>query len=297
MLIDSYSADVIDIPSAKNDIQQASFRTHQVPYRSKSSSPSELPTFAEFHTTQRCWDLRPVTMLDEAVKSLQEYAKMSATPPSSYNIFSLATGPIRLIIEEWQMYSLIMGRYVKSYQYSTKNIQVRLSKFESEDILELYRWRRRSQRSLHKMHVLKWFIESSSKLTEGNCEKPLSEAEALLKDITYIMDQIKQNGQMLESMIPIMTSIVQLMDSRRSMIETIFVKRLTYIALVFLPLSFVATLFSMSEPFSVAGSGFWIYIVTAIPLLLFVLAASTLHNPVVRATLVSLCRGKMNCKI
>lgn len=93
-------------------------------------------------------------------------------------------------------------------------------------------------------------------------------------------------------MIPIMTSIIQLLDLRRSTVETIYVKRLTYIALVFLPLSFVATLFSMSEPFSITDSGFWIYIVTAIPLLLLVLAASSLQMPKALSTLTSLFRDK-----
>ncbi|OTA57662.1 hypothetical protein K449DRAFT_416006 [Hypoxylon sp. EC38] len=211
----------------------------------------------------------------------------------TYDIYFLAVGSVRLIIDEWLTYSLIMGRYVKAYEYSIKSVRQRLENFESEDIIDLYRWRRRSQQSLHKLQVLRWFIESSLNPTNKQREDmPPSEGGALVRDIVQVMEQIEQNGNALEAMIPIMTSIIQLLDSRRSTIEAIYVKRLTYIALIFLPLSFIATLFSMSEPFSVVDDGFWIYIATAVPLLLVVLAASILPISSVLATLKLACRRR-----
>lgn len=49
---------------------------------------------------------------------------------------------------------------------------------------------------------------------------------------------------------------------------------MTYIALVFIPLSFTSTIFSMSDDFGPGKDRFWIYFATAIPLLLVVLGSS-----------------------
>ncbi|KAI0850581.1 hypothetical protein F5Y00DRAFT_268334 [Daldinia vernicosa] len=278
MLMDSISTDVIGCLSTKDSAQEASFRTRQVPYRNRRGSISGMPKFSEFRNTPGFIDVRPISMMDEVARLLEDCASASTRPPSTYNLFFLSTGPIRLIIDEWLTYSLIMGRYIKVYEYSTQSVQDRLTNFESEDVVDLYRWRRRSQHSLHKLQVLKWFVESLLNPSKRHRDSslPVEEGEALTRDINYIIAQIEQNGNALETMIPIMASIIQLLDSRRSVVEAIYVKRLTYIAIVFLPLSFVATLFSMSDNFSIAGTGVWIYVATAVPLLLLVLVVSGL---------------------
>ncbi|KAI8963281.1 hypothetical protein F5Y11DRAFT_356384 [Daldinia sp. FL1419] len=278
MLMDSISTDVIGRIKTKDSTQPASFRIRQVPYRNKRYNITGMPKFSEFRKSTGSRDVRPMSLIDEVARLLQDRTGASKRPPSTYNLFSLSIGPIKLIIDEWLTYSLIMSRYIKVYEYSARSVQDRLSNFESEDVVDLYRWRRRSQHSLHKLQVLRWFVESSLKpsKTPHDNTPPVEEGEALTRDIDHIIAQIEQNGNALEAMIPIMASIIQLLDSRRSVVEAIYVKRLTYIAIVFLPLSFVATLFSMSDNFSIAGTGVWIYVATAVPLLLLVLVVSGL---------------------
>ncbi|KAI0380703.1 hypothetical protein F5Y04DRAFT_96510 [Hypomontagnella monticulosa] len=293
MLMDSICADVLSAPLAKNN-PQTDFQTRQVPYRSKRDNQGKILTFSEFRAKDPpAGSARPISLLDEVARSLQGYARASTVAPPAYDIFSLSAVPIKLIIDEWLTYSLIMGRYVKAYEYSIKKAQNRSGNFESEDIIDLYRWRRRSQQSLHKIHVLKWFVESSSSSTKNYRENTLEyQGGALERDIAYLINLIEQNRNALEAMIPIITSIIQLLDSRRSTVEAIYVKRLTYIALIFLPLSFVATLFSMSDFFSIDGDHFWIYIATAVPLLLLVLVISSSPITTALAKLNSLFTSK-----
>ena len=75
---------------------------------------------------------------------------------------------------------------------------------------------------------------------------------------------------------PVATAVVQLLDARRSIAEAVNVRRLTYIALVFVPLSWVATLFSMAEKYAPGSGDFWVYFATALPLLLLVLSLAAL---------------------
>ncbi|KAH7230452.1 uncharacterized protein BKA55DRAFT_715210 [Fusarium redolens] len=69
------------------------------------------------------------------------------------------------------------------------------------------------------------------------------------KDINYLQRQLEDHGRSLEQLITIATSMVQLLDPPRSVLEAVSVRRLTYIALVSIPLGWVASLLSMSEGF------------------------------------------------
>jgi Mg2+ and Co2+ transporter CorA len=88
---------------------------------------------------------------------------------------------------------------------------------------------------------------------------------------------ILNSASALESLNPIITSLVQLVNSHRSASEASDVRRLTYIAIVFIPLSFVATIFSMGDDFLPGKGNFWLYWATSIPITLAVLAATCLH--------------------
>ncbi|KAH9907264.1 hypothetical protein F4778DRAFT_721213, partial [Xylariomycetidae sp. FL2044] len=67
--------------------------------------------------------------------------------------------------------------------------------------------------------------------------------------------------------------MVQISDARRSIKENLNIKRLTLIAMVFIPLSYVATLFSMGDKYAPGQDGFWLYFAVSIPTLLLVFLA------------------------
>jgi hypothetical protein len=70
--------------------------------------------------------------------------------------------------------------------------------------------------------------------------------------------------------------MVQLLDPPRSVLEAVSVRRLTYIALVSIPLGWVASLLSMSEGFLPGDEHFWVYFALVLPLLSLVLLLSSL---------------------
>ena len=91
---------------------------------------------------------------------------------------------------------------------------------------------------------------------------------ALLKDIKHIAANAEIYQHRLKSMIPIVISLVQIVDSRRSIAEKTNMTQLTYLALIFVPLTFVPSIFSMSGHLAPGGKSFWIYFVIAIPLVI-----------------------------
>jgi Mg2+ and Co2+ transporter CorA len=89
-----------------------------------------------------------------------------------------------------------------------------------------------------------------------------------------MMKDIEQHRHSLATMVAIMTSVIPLTDLRRSIEEAFNIRRLTYIALIFVPLSLTASNFSMGEDFILAKDKFCVHFTTAVPLLFVVLASS-----------------------
>jgi len=138
-----------------------------------------------------------------------------------------------------------MACYIRLYEFSIETPQKQIGNEHTGHIIELYRWRRRSQQSIDKLRATRWVI------TQQPTQSQVS--DLLVQDIDYVLSQIEKYQGMLEPMVPI----------------------LTYLALVFLPLSYGASIFSMNDDFVVNSSRFWIYLVTALPLLILVLILSS----------------------
>ena len=117
------------------------------------------------------------------------------------------------------------------------------------------------------------------------------EIEEVLDEFLHLAKSMETYGQRLENMLPVLASVIQLVDSRRSFAETANISRLTILALVFVPLTFVASLFSMSGEIAPGQRRFWLYFAVAVPmtLLVFVIA-----RPPVSGTKILSCLSRVS---
>lgn len=177
--------------------------------------------------------------------------------PANPTLPSLAYYPLKIVAAEWVKYGAIMFRAIKQFEYSTSitNVRDELDKLNS-DMRALQRWRRRSMASEHKVH---------SVIRMLNAHPHSSDSSSLIEDYDAIFATITGLGRRLESMLPVVTSLVSIIDSRRAVDETANVSRLTIMALVFVPLAYVSSLFSMNEKLGPGGPLFWVYFVVALP--------------------------------
>jgi hypothetical protein len=261
MLMDSTTADVVSTSTDGKYLLPLNFKIKQIPYRNCYKDSESSPAYSSFMQGSSIDISQPMTLIQEVADSL-----LAMTPQSlkeDLGIVNIAQHPVRIIVSEWTLYWLLMGRYMKLYEFSASTLPMQIANEDPDPIMELYRWRRRSQQSLGKLRDMRCFIMHQP--TQSGV------SDLLIKDIDYVSDQIEKYRSSLEAMVPILTSTIQLIDSRRAITETLYLKRLTYIALIFLPLSCVSSVFSMSEDFAINSSRFWIYLVTAIPVLAVVL--------------------------
>ncbi|KAK4466235.1 hypothetical protein QBC42DRAFT_329323 [Cladorrhinum samala] len=178
---------------------------------------------------------------------------------ASPSILSLGYYPTRIALAEWNIYIRLVSRYFKYHEYTIQDNDTRL---HDNDIADLQRWRRRTMQSQKKLTMLSTFIEYW--LPEETEKRHWEQA---LKDIDYIRAELEQTHRSLEQVIPVVASMVQLLETRRSIMKATNVTKLTYTALIFVPLSWVTGLFSMAEGYSPGGDRFWVYFATALPVL------------------------------
>ena len=268
MLVDAITADIVSVRqgvcSATTSIAQ--LRTTQVSYR--RLLPESSPSFGH-----RNLPWTPQAPLGDPSSTISQglCEALASIQPGSYSaetsFIQLARPMIDVIIGEWMCYALCMARSVKVHEpISTGSGNDIICKATERSMVELFRWRRRSQRSLAKLRSLICLIEHPP--------NRVAESDILTRDIQFIVTQIEQYRDLLEAMVPMLTSILQIADSRRAIREAIYVKNLTYVALIFLPLGFVSSLLSIDGDFAMNKERCWVYFVVSLPLLALVLALS-----------------------
>ena len=97
-----------------------------------------------------------------------------------------------------------------------------------------------------------------------------ADVDLVLEDFEIINKNMEYAGRRLENMLPVVTSLVQIIDARQSLAETANISRLTVLALIFVPLSYVSSLFSMNTTNMPGSPYFWVYFAVAIPVTLIV---------------------------
>lgn len=179
--------------------------------------------------------------------------------PRSPTLLSLAYYPLKIVAAEWVSYVAVMSNSIKQYEYSTDGPvgTEGLTKLDS-DLRSLEAWGRRCLQTSYKLHaVINFLIHRVSKAPD------LEQYSLLIEDYEHIAAMVDTYGRRLENMVPVVTSVVQIVDARRSLREAVNVTRLTNLALLFVPLSFVSGLFSMTN--GVSAHVWVIYFAVAIP--------------------------------
>ena len=182
-------------------------------------------------------------------------------------LFSLSYYPLRIIAAEWMTYLELMYHSIKQYEYSPDTVLASLGHIAilTADIYTLQQWARRSIATAQKIHYVIEFLRY--RMTK---DEDMDSSTLLTEDYEQIASSIDAYSHRLEAMVSIATSLIQAIDYRRSLTETRNISRLTYLALSFIPLTFVSGLFSMNDNIAPGGKLFGLYFAVSIPLCILV---------------------------
>ena len=190
------------------------------------------------------------------------------------SLFSFSYYPLKIVAAEWMTYLELMYHSIKQYEYSPGNAQPAMGQITllNADVYALQRWTRRCMATAHKLRYVIDFLEHRVKE-----EQDIECSALLIEDYNQIASSIDSYSHNLEGLISIATSLIQAIDSRRSLTETISLSRLSYLALSFIPSTFVSGLFSMNDSIAPGGKLFGLYFAVSIPLCIIV--ALIVHPP------------------
>ncbi|KAL3475766.1 hypothetical protein BJX99DRAFT_259023 [Aspergillus californicus] len=175
--------------------------------------------------------------------------------PLSPTLFALSVYPLKIIAAEWNNYMAAMSYHIKRHEYAVEAANQAVTELDklNVELRSLQAWRRRSLASQHKITSVKIFIQAA----ESSGNPVMEDATGLQEDYGYLAGTLDDLSRRLKNMLPVVTSLVQISDSRRSLTESANVNRLTSLAIIFAPLSFTTGLFSMDTMNGPGGTHFW----------------------------------------
>lgn len=129
--------------------------------------------------------------------------------------------------------------------------------------------------SLFRRRLL-WYLDEveSSLRSEGIDINKESDDEG--KELLSVLKRLQGFKEKVESLTSVVTGMLSVRQADMSQRETKLVSRLTFVALVFIPLSFTASIFSMGGDFLPGSSHFWVYFAAAVPMTFIILALAWL---------------------
>lgn len=187
------------------------------------------------------------------------------------SLISLSYYPLKVVAAEWMTYLQVMYHSTKEYEYVPNAVSGPMEQLEilNNDLSALQRWNRRNMATAYKLRYVNAFLKSCCDHHRNICS-----CTGLMDDYEHIASMVDSYNRRLEITVPIVTSLIQIIDSQLSLKEAANITRLTYLAMVFVLLTFVASLFSMNDTITSGNYFFWLWFAVAIPLcaLVFLIA-------------------------
>ena len=98
------------------------------------------------------------------------------------------------------------------------------------------------------------------------------------KDFQYVYYRMKILKHRADTLMTAMTGLASIAGNRQNLDEAKRVKRLNLLALLFIPLAYTSSLFSMSDDFKPGASHFWVYWVSSLPVIVLTFSATYVMN-------------------
>ncbi|PWY80413.1 hypothetical protein BO94DRAFT_626205 [Aspergillus sclerotioniger CBS 115572] len=184
-----------------------------------------------------------------------------ANPPT----ISLAYYPIQIILSEWTNTLTALDQHIQHHETTISSLPNQpLHPDQSNPNPNLH-----ALMTLHRrLQTFTTHISQTHHFLQHQ-EKTLFDLLHSYETIATALAQL--SSTLSNTLIPTAASLTQLVEIKRTESQTFRVNQLTYLAFGFVPLSFVTSLYGMSDEFAPGGKNFWQWFVVAIPLSVFCL--------------------------
>jgi Mg2+ and Co2+ transporter CorA len=196
-----------------------------------------------------------------------------------YNIHSTARTLtndfiLRIYSAEWLNTAHIIECELTRIDFAQENQTSNFDVLQS-DLIRLHTWRRRCSKY---SYLLQSIAETYSEGDPTSKPPHLSTTKPVIDDIQDLHNTFQRLTKQSEMQLTVLLGRISIEMGHQSVWEASYVTRITIAGLAFLPLSFVASIFSMGGQFAVDAKFGWVYFVVAIPLA-FMVVGGGIYRP------------------
>ena len=170
--------------------------------------------------------------------------------------------PLSIVCSEWILLIKYANTRFSQLEWEVEDPQLRHHRDGlAVTISKLHTWRRRFP--IYKVMV--------SETLEKMVRRRRGSLQALEKDFVILLAELDTLHERAEKMMSVVTAVLSIEESQKALQQNRSLGRLTYLAALFVPLSFISSFFSMNDDITRLHDTFWIYFVVAIPMTLLAL--------------------------
>ena len=171
--------------------------------------------------------------------------------------------PLSIVCSEWIMLLRYANTRFSQLEWEVEDPDLRHKGVGLALTLEsLHTWRRRFP--IYK-NILSEAMEKVIR-REGFLYATRRSLKILEKDFELLLSNLDDLQSRADRMMSVVTAVLSIEESQKALQQNRSLGRLTYLAALFVPLSFISSFFSMSEDITKLNKTFWVYSVTALPL-------------------------------
>ena len=235
------------------------------------------------------------TSLLDAFISHWTHSRPPGFDQDSITSFIISYVPLRIIAADWMLYLELMYHSVKHYEYSADSVLAALEEIEklNADIHALQQWVRRGLATSNKIRYVLRFLQHRKHEVDGDTDP----GALLVEDYEHLVSGVGTHYQRLDALVSVATCLTQAIDCRRSLTATVDISKLTYLALSFIPLTYVTGLFSRNADIAPGGRLFSLYFAVAVPLYMVIFTIVSPSSVASGIMLMYNWRSKKNLKV
>ena len=166
------------------------------------------------------------------------------------------------ILSEWLLVFEYATTRLSHIEWELQNEQWRGPQGLDETLSKLQPWLRR-------IAVYVSFVTAARHELEcrlGSCFVPKLRSDEIMADLEGVYDRVQGLQLRGDKIMNVATAITSIEQSKKAMKEARDVTRITYLAFVFVPISFTTSFLSMSNDFPSEARIYWVFFVIALPL-------------------------------
>jgi Mg2+ and Co2+ transporter CorA len=209
--------------------------------------------------------------------TLNQARTKAFVPPPSPDLLPIAY--FTMICAQW----ILMCEYINTRLGQIEwEIELGLSNLYAKDfdhtLKTLLLWRKR-------VPIFHSFVDRSIKrievrYTSSEPTAPFDSWASILVNLKDILHRLDVLHQRADKIMTVSMAVTAREESKKATNESHAITRVSYLAFIFVPLSFLASFFSMGETFPMHT--YWVYAIVAVPISLFAIVILTFAGPIGR---------------